>query len=477
MKKTHTKLLLISILSLCMFGCATHRSETEEIRKAWAVGNTQTAQKLVDEAVPDKLDSGDEVIWLLEQGAITRANNDIEGSKKSLDRAYNKIKKYEDEAKVKLGEETAAFLVNQSYIDYKGYNYDKIMLSIYQSMNFIEAKDFDRARVELKRLQQAQAEAKRINLERIEDSANAIADAKKKNKNANYDVSGLLKDANTTSAMTKYYGERYKADPKTTIQQAANIYVNPFGHWLYGVCLMSTGDKEDQRMAGDAFRICSEMLGKQSEVLNSDAADGAAIQEGKKQNLGNVTYVVLETGVAPLRRQFRLDLPLWIINKNLPHVSMNFPYLEKQANFKEQVDVVVGEKTLKFDMIANMDDIIEDEFYVELPTVITKTMLSAAAKATAQYFAAKAAGDYGALVNVGMSLIQIASNDADLRTWTTLPKQIKLAKVETPADGKIKIDNKVVTVNKTGVNVVHVKSMSKTGTNLVKVIDFNPKAK
>lgn len=471
------RLILAALLSLCVFGCATHRSETEEIRKAWAAGNTAEAQKLVDEIVPDKLDSGDEVIWLLEQGSISRANKDIAKSTKALEKAHKKIKKYESEAKIKLGEETAAFLVNQSYIDYKGYNYDKIMLSIYQSLNFIEAKDFDRAKVELRRLQQAQDEAKSVNLKRIEDSAKALSDAKKKNSNANYDVTKLFGDAKTGAGLSKYYGDRYKADPKTALQQASNIYINPFGHWLYGVCMMATGDAEDKKMAADSFRICAEMLGKKSAVLNSDAEDGAAVQEGKKADFGNVTYVVLETGMAPLRKQFRLDLPLSLLMKNLPSVSINFPYLEKQGNYKDSINVVAGGKTLKFDTVANMDDIIEEEFYIELPTVITKTLLSSAAKATAQYFAAKAAGKYGAIVNIAGSVYQIAANDADLRTWTTLPKKFNLAKVATPADGKVKVDNTVLSVNPKGVNIVYVKSMSASGNNVVKVLNFTPKAK
>ncbi|MDX8414895.1 hypothetical protein [Intestinicryptomonas porci] len=473
MKKV--KLFALSLVTMTMFGCATHKSETEDIRKAWVVGNTTQAQKLVDEIVPDKLDSGDEVIWLLEQGSITRANKDIANSTKSLDKAYNKIKKYEEDAKFKLGEETAAFLLNQSYISYKGYNYDKIMLSIYQSLNFIEAKDFERAKVELRRLQDFQTEAKRVNLKRIEDSAQAIEEGKKKNKNANYNLTPLLQQASTKNTLSKYYGDRYMADPKKSIQEAANIYANPFGYWLYGVSLMATGDKDDQKMAADSFRICAEMLGGKSSVLNSDSEEGKAVQDGVQENFGNVTYVVFETGVAPLRKQFRLDLPLWLIKKDLPHVAVNFPYLEKQANFKESVKVVAAGAPLTFDLVSNMDDIIEEEFYIELPMVITKTMLSAAAKATAQYFAAQSAGKYGMIVNTVGAISQTLTNDADLRTWTTLPKQIKIAKVKTPADGKITIDNVPYSVKTSGINIVHVKSMSKDGANLVKIIDFKCK--
>ncbi len=467
------KLALVSVLSLLMVGCATHRSQTENIRKAFAVGNTQKAQELVDEEASDRLDGGDAVIWLLEQGAVSRANKDIKGSIKAFDMAYEKIKDYEDKAKVQLGEEAAAMLINQSYIDYKGFHYDKIMRSIYQSLNYIEMKDFERANVELKRMQQAQADAKRVNLERIEKTADALNDANASK--SNIDIAGFLSSEAMSSKMSEFYDSRYKADPRTTIQQASNIYVNPFGYWLYGVSLMSTGDIDDKRMAGDAFRICAEMLGHKSSVLNSDAEDSKAVQEGSKTDMGNITYVVLETGMAPIRRQFRIDLPLWLISSNLPHVSANFPYLEKQDSFKESVSVVAGSQMVSFDTITNMDDIVEEEFYIELPTIITKTLISSAAKATAQYFAAQAAGDWALLVHIGGALLQTLANDADLRTWTTLPKSIKLAKVQTPADGKIMVDNVPVSVNTTGVNIIYVKTMSDSSPSIVRVIDFKPK--
>ena len=215
------------------------------------------------------------------------------------------------------------------------------------------------------------------------------------------------------------------------------------------------------------------MLGNKSAVLNSDSILAEKIANGELKEI-NATYIVFETGCAPIREQFRLDLPLYIINKDLPHVSVNFPYLSKQDDFLESPYALADGKPLKFDILANMDDIIEEEFYIELPLVVSKTLISSAAKATAQYFAAKAAGDYGILVNIGMSVLQAALNDADLRTWTTLPKQIKIAKTETPKDGKILIDNTPVYVNKKGLNIVYVKSMSKNGAKLVRTMDFNP---
>ena len=257
------------------------------------------------------------------------------------------------------------------------------------------------------------------------------------------------------------------------MQEAKNIYVNPFGTWLYGIAMLNSKNSAEREEGAAAMRIASEMLGNKSTVLNSDAIFAEKIASGELKG-ANTTYIVFETGCAPIREQFRLDLPLYIINKDLPHVSVNFPYLSKQDDFLENPSVVVGGKPLSFDTIADMDDIIEEEFYIDLPLVISKTLISSAAKATAQYFAAQAAGDCGVFVNIGMSVLQTMTNDADLRTWVTLPKQIKLAKTETPKDGKILIDNTPVYVNKNGINIIYVKSMSKNGATLVRTIDFTP---
>ena len=238
--------------------------------------------------------------------------------------------------------------------------------------------------------------------------------------------------------------------------------------------MLNGKDSAEREEGAAAIRIASEMLGKKSEVLNSDASVAEKIANGEIKN-PDATYVVFETGCAPIREQFRLDLPLYIINKDLPHVSVNFPYLSKQDDFLENPNVSAGGKPLSFDTVANIDDIIEEEFYIELPSVISKTLVSSAAKAAAQYFAAKAAGDYGVFVNIGMSVLQTMTNDADLRTWTTLPKQIKLARIETPKDGKILIDNAPVYVNKKGINIIYLKSMSRSGPTFVRTMDFAQK--
>ena len=70
-------------------------------------------------------------------------------------------------------------------------------------------------------------------------------------------------------------------------------------------------------------------------------------------------------------------------------------------------------------------------------------------------------GDLGTITG---TLYQILSTQADLRTWTSLPKAFAIARVNTPSDRNIKVfvgsQKKEVIVNTGRVNVVYVKGFA-----------------
>jgi hypothetical protein len=121
-----------------------------------------------------------------------------------------------------------------------------------------------------------------------------------------------------------------------------------------------------------------------------------------------------------------------------------------------------------------MDSIIAHDFKNELPTIITKTIAAAVIKAAAGYAANDAArrqgGELAGLFSqLGTAVLQIAVNIADLRTWTTLPKEFLLCRLPTPPERKIELQTpggaqKVsVALDEGAMNLVWVKSISASG--------------
>ncbi len=458
-------LISISLAALFLTGCSTYKSESAAFRTPWSAGDTAKAEANSIKLAEEYKDDEAALIFKLEEGTVTRGNANVKKSVEALEAAHKKITAFEKQASVKIGEEIMAFATNPNAVDYKGYNYDKIMMSVYLGMGYMELKDFDNARVQFKRLENYQKNAVKANQARIDREEKAIK-ANKNSKNSNAVVNFMAK----TPQFQKFYG----SDVFTAKagQQAKSLYVNPFAYWISGVYFLNKAeDTADKERAQDMFRIGNELLGGKSKVFAEDFQRCENVLSGKP--VENITYVVYETGCAPLRNQFKLDLPLFLINKSLPHVSMNFPYLERQDSYKADLDINAGGKKYNTETIVDMDSIIRREFNDELPRVVTKMVVSAATKATVQYVAAQAAGDYGIFVNIAFSIFQVSTNYADLRTWTTLPKQIKVARVVTPADGVITIDGQQIKVSQQPVNIVLAKRMFANGKLSLRSFDFS----
>ena len=461
------KITVYISLVLLLTSCATHTSRTNSLRTSWNTGDIAVAETKAQSLITDSSKT-DELIFLLEAGSVARANANFAKSQQYFAKAFDKIQQYENQPDYKISDEASAFITNQSYIPYKGYHYDKIMLCIYQSLNYIETKDFEKASVELKRMHNFQDNAKRENLARIEKKSKALKNTQAQSNTKNIDTQKSISAIETK--LKNVYGNAYKTDISKTSEA---LYVNPFGYWLGGLYFANCYQtKSDIEMASSMFRICSETLGGKSNVLAQDIEAVEALANGKTNSMGNITYIIWETGSAPIRKQIRLDLPIFIFARNVPHVALNFPYLQKQNSFRQNLNATIQNKKLQFDTIADIDSIVQEEFDINLPYVITRTILSATSKATGEYFAAKAAGDYGILIHATMGAYQSMTNDADLRTWTTLPKQIKLTRFNTPENAQLNIEGKLINLDKQGVNVIYVKTMALNSKVIVRKFNF-----
>ena len=123
--------------------------------------------------------------------------------------------------------------------------------------------------------------------------------------------------------------------------------------------------------------------------------------------------------------------------------------------------MAIGKTKMDATLICDMDAVIGRDFRSELPGMFTRTLASAALKATATKKIGDKTGDIGTVLG---TVYQVVSTQADLRTWTSLPKSFAVARVDTPADRKLTLfvgpQKSEVTVNTGRVNVVYVKGFA-----------------
>ena len=453
-------LLLAAMVGLLATGCKTY-SEKNQVIRYWRQSNLTNAVAEANKVAAANANNKDTVIWRLEQGAVQRANGQFEESNQAFDAAQAKMDDYSQKAKVRLGQESAALLSNQANLDYEGRAYDGIMLNTYKALNYLALGEPEKARPELIRAYQRQQEAVEDNKKRIQQVQDEVAQ--------NKDSATIKKAENDPGLQSKLQGSYASLDHL----QPYAAYVNPFTVYLDGLFFMAdAADGSDLERARKSFeRVVA--FAPDNPYVKEDLAMVDGLLNG--QPLPPTTFVIFETGCAPVRDQIRIDIP--IIVYKVSYIGAAFPTLKPQGDYVPYLTVKANGASAITSLVSDMDSVIGLDFKNEMPVVITKTIAATVVKGVAAYAANSAAGQQsdlgGFLAQIATAIYQAAVNIADERTWTTLPKQFLVCHVPTPPNRKVELEPPggglkiTVTIAAGTVNLIYVKSIDAASPLLV----------
>ncbi len=461
-------LFLAVVLAAFATGCATYRQKNKTLIY-WRESNLPAAVAQATKMAEKNSDNKDTIIFRLEQGAVLRGDGKYEDSNKAFDQAEEKIDQYELTAKVKVGRETGAILSNQSELPYEGRPYDGIMLDTYKALNYLNLGEPDKARPALIRAYQRQQDAVAENNRRIQKAQDELASQSQANRR-------IVEAAENNPQIQNQINAGFDS-----LRPYAN-FVNPFTVYLDGLFFMAdAADESDLERAHKSFERVNSFTANNNDYIKQDLTTAQDLMA--KKPLSPITYVIFETGCAPIRDQIRIDIPtFW---PELPYLGAAFPTLKPQGNFAPGLNVTTdGGANFGTSHLASMDSIIAQNFKDDLPVTITKTVLSTAIKATATHFAWQATQSSGSdAVNIAGYLViaaavswQVANNIADERTWTTLPKEFQYCRLATPPDRQITLvtanglQKRTVTIAAGTINLIYVKSITENGPLLVSQI-------
>ena len=485
---------------LLLSGCQTYKSKSEDLLSAYRYGNIASAVAAADREAADKAGGKDELLWRLEQGSILRtavladpaqlpppviapskdsaapippAPTPVEITTSYAQRsiaAFNladeRVSYWDEQAKIKVGSEAFAIVTNQANIPYRGRAYDKVLLSTYLALNYLQIGQPDKARVELNRALQRQRDAVELNQKHIaeaQDQADKAARGEvqdEKGQKAAYDVNKAQADPATGPALSSALAA------STANMKAYGDYVNPFAVFLDGLFFSIRGENgSDWERGRKSFERLAGLV-PENPYVAADAALGAAAAEGRAPSA--ITYVIFETGTGPSRDQLRIDIPTFIVTSKLAYVGAAFPRLEYNNDYLPTLTVTAAGQSLPTATVASMDSVVANDFKNEWPTILTKTLISTATKAIIQAVVQKQLDDQNPLLGfagaVAMTALNASTNIADTRTWNTIPKEFQYARLATPADRRLTltagVQSRTITLDPGAVNVVYVKSVT-----------------
>ena len=207
-------------------------------------------------------------------------------------------------------------------------------------------------------------------------------------------------------------------------------FINPFTVYIAGLFFLSEGDY------AKAAILLKETYGmvEENPVVADDFATVEKILEGKRTK-GHYTWIIFENGLGPEKEEFRIDLPIFLATNKVKYAGIALPRLKLRSRAFPYLAVRnAGEEITKTKAMASMDRVIQTEFKMRYPLIVTRAVISMLMKTSVQYLAQQNFGNIGGLL---AAVYQLATTAADIRMWTALPKEFQVAKIAAPKGGSV----------------------------------------
>ena len=369
----------------------------------------------------NKNPKGEDLLWALQLGTVQRIQQDYTKSTESFDKAEDMLKYYDEQST--LGDGIGSTIVNENVIPYRGEEYSGIMVNVYKALNFMAEKKFDLARVEFNRALDRQRRAK----EKFNEEVNKLSAELEKEQQQNEFSKSNAENPETAELLAQKY-------PNLHNFEAYPDFVNPFATYLAGIFFNLVSDhskavdllKESYGMVGDNGYIAEDLS------ITENILDG-------KGRLEDTIWLIFENGLGPVKKEFRMDIPLFVATDNVKYVGIALPELYFRDKAHQYLIAEVDGNDYETRLLSDMDRVIQTEFGKDYPGILTRAIISTTAKAVAQYALEKQNSSKSSLASVLMAAYSYATTAADVRIWTSLPKEFQVARFPKPKDGKLKV--------------------------------------
>ena len=409
------KLLSISLsLLFGLTGCAYNSvfvNYPSQIAPHKQALNSDTPTANISE-LADHINSNDGLLYAQESGRIMQVAGDFERSKTYYQQAISAYQAFDDKAIIsasKLGSGASSLLLNDNAIPYRGPGYERIMVHQYQALNYLFSGDTQGALVEVRRsneLQSMEQARYQQSQKSVQNMANGTIDAQ---------MAQLGQSAGT---VTSSFLNAYSYYITGLLHELANEPNDAFID--YRKAAQITPD--NRYLQQDLVRLAKQLAMPQYDEFKQRWGD--TVLPGEQQ--GQVIFIV-ERDFVPEKQSITVPFP---INGNIQSASLATyqpqPYLNSTSLIHG-----LGEENVEAQNIANISALAINALKEDLPGALFRQAARIYAKyelnQSVQSGSRRANNqvDAGALV---MQIFNVISEQADRRSWLTLPRQAQIAK-------------------------------------------------
>lgn len=399
---TITRLMFAATVAIMLSGCSAflgHQAGLDQFE-------TQLLNRDCDYSTIDEQINNDPLLWALNGGALARQCADYQKSIEYFDIAEAIFKQQEMELELRsLGRSLNSVLINNNVNDYRGENYEKIMMNVYKGLNFMSLNDFDNARVEFNRVLDRQRRAAEYFEQELADAQNELNRSEYMSEVKNHTLSNNNQ-------------QNYRGD--ITPEVVYPNFINPFASYISGLFFYID---QDYSKASDLFRQTARMLPEQQQVQQDLKL--ATRSSRPKQHYA---WLIYENGQGMIKRAFTYRFPSYLFTDKIVTTDISLPTIYKRSSSYPYLTI----EQQPTSEVTNMDNIVQQEFNKKLSVVMTEAMLNMIAKSAIQYTLEKNLEEYGG--KLWGFLYQLSTDTADVRQWRATPKNIQIARVPISGD-------------------------------------------
>jgi hypothetical protein len=449
--------LMPALFFFLVLAADLHAGQEKELQKynaLYETGRFKEASEFGLGLIGKKRGENSRLLESLQTAVALRYDRQYELSTQVFEECEAMIRDHDEKSALSnVTRDIGATLVNDKAVDYTGTVYDGIMVNTYSALNYWQTGKPDMARVSFNRALDRQRRA----LERFDSEIRKVQEE-------------LGRQQSREQADASMQSDQVRQIYSTIDQyQAYPDFTNPFTSYVAGLFFMSDGDYP--KAAGvlkDAYGI------SRNPVVMEDLLMVERMMAGARE--GAHTWVVFEAGCGPVKEEWRIDLPLYLVTEQVKYTGIALPKLRLRESNSSVLSLRSPEGELGRTIeVASIDRVVQTEFGKRYPVILRRAIASAIVKTTIQAEAQQRTGNLGGFM---AGLLQRATTSADLRIWTGLPKEFQVARVDPPAAGTIEFstpDGKrfgvVVPTDRS--SLVYVKIPSAEASPFVEVMPFS----
>ncbi len=412
---------------LLLTGCSgtMFRSYPEKINPIIAGLNAGAAIN-TDKLLLNECNGNDRILYNMERGRLAHILGNIDNSLRDFNVSMESIRINDTRSifsAVAAAENIGAVLFNDNAISYDAEGYERVLLHHYQALNFLAKKDLEGAGVEVRRANHEQEEALR-RFESEVEAAQEEADEKHLGRKSQSVVS------NSYAQMDEVAGK-----VKNSFQNAYTFYISGF---IYELLDQPNDAYIDYKRAleiypgnyfiqQDVIRLATT-LNMAEDLVDLQTRFGNAPSEGKPEaGTDGELLLLFEDGLTPQKHEVKIALPF----REAGLVTIAFPIYNDRWTPQLPLSVSTDDKLLgSTETICDIRALAVKALKEKAPIIATRQLIRALAKGASSHAAKKQFGDLGTF---GMNVLNHVTENADLRSWLTLPANAQVLRVPLPA--------------------------------------------